>query len=138
MWLTWYIMLTPTVGFTVSPHTRSVVPISPGSGTTLLITGQFGKIKRLFLFPKTLSQGSRKVHRPKAKVEQDGAAPHCPWCFSCTNACLLLLVFLCREDLVLLWLSLAVATYHSQETNVASFGIVFVNIVTQWFLTGHW
>lgn len=81
-WLTWFIMLTSPVGFKVSPHTSSMAPISPRSGTMLPITGQFGKIQRLFLFPKTLSQGSRKV-------EQESAAPRCPWCFSlyeCTFA----------------------------------------------------
>lgn len=52
----------------------------------------------------------------------------------CTNVRLLLVALLCQEDLVLLWQSLVVPTYYSQETNVVSFVIVFVNIVTQLLL----
>lgn len=56
----------------------------------------------------------------------------------CINARLLLLALLCREDLVLLWLSLVVAIYYSRETNVVSLAFFFFNIVTQPLLMGHW
>lgn len=67
VWLRWFTMLTSTVGFKVSPHTCSAVPISPRSGTTLLITGSLGKSRGCFCFQRLFPGGAERCTTPKQR-----------------------------------------------------------------------
>jgi len=138
VWLTWFIMLTSAVGFKVSPHTCSVVPISPGLEWHFWSQGSLGESGGCFCFQRLFPRGAERRTAPEQRSSRR-VLPHTARDSSlCTTARLLLPALLCQEDLVLLWQSLAVATYCSRETNVVFFVFVYVNIFTQRLLMGHW